>query len=277
MRKKYIIYNVTMAMLSIVVAIILVIQLNTKLSDTMDKFFASIDFIIWLIFVFDYFIRWYKSRNKRKFIKKNIIDLISIIPINTIFTIFRALNLIKIGKIARMGRSIKILKILTVSGRLKRNFDEFIKTNNFNYTLSIAVSIIFVGSIIMSTVENISLGDAIWWSIVTVTTVGYGDISPVTPMGRIVASILMLMGIGFISSLTSTLSTYFIKRDQKRHEKINEILKPIDLKELSNTSSNINDDYKKLVVGYSIEKLKNFDSLSKEDLKKIFDNLSLLK
>ena len=71
MRKKYIIYNLTMAMLSIVVAIILVIQLNTKLSDTMDKFFASIDFTIWLIFVFDYFIRWYKSRNKRKFIKKN--------------------------------------------------------------------------------------------------------------------------------------------------------------------------------------------------------------
>ena len=48
----------------------------------------------------------------------------------------------------------------------------------------------------MSTVENISLGDAIWWSIVTVTTVGYGDISQVTPMGRIVASILMLWELG---------------------------------------------------------------------------------
>ena len=129
----------------------------------------------------------------------------------------------------------------------------------------------------MSMVENISLGDAIWWSIVTVTTVGYGDISPVTPMGRIVASILMIMGIGFISSLTSTLSTYFIKRDQKRHEKINEIIKTIDLKELNNTSNNINEAYKRIVVEYSIEKLKSFDSLSKEELKKIFDNLSLLK
>ena len=277
MRKKYIIYNLTMAMLSIVVAIILIIQLNTKLNNTINKFLTTIDFIIWLIFVFDYFIRLYKSKNKRKFIKKNIIDLLSIIPINTIFTVFRALNLIKIGKVTRLGKSIKVLKILTVSGRLKRNFDEFIKTNNFNYTLSIAVSIVFIGSVIMSMVENISLGDAIWWSIVTVTTVGYGDISPVTPMGRIVASILMIMGIGFISSLTSTLSTYFIKRDQKRHEKINQIVKPIDLKELNNTSSNTNDDYKRIVVGYSIEKLKNFDSLSKEELKKIFDNLSLLK
>lgn len=281
MRKKYIAYNLIMALLSVSVAIILVIQLNAKLSYGMSRLLTGIDYIIWFIFVGDYFIRLYKSRNKKKFIKKNIIDLVSIIPFNTIFMVFRALKILRVGKVTRIGEVAKVLRILTVSGRIKRNFDEFITTNNFNYTLGIALVIIIGGSVIMSIVEKISLGDAIWWSIVTVTTVGYGDISPQTPMGRVVATLLMIMGIGFISSLTSTLSTYFIKKEEKRHKKTNEIIlnltTPIDLKEEKNIQNYSNDEYKKIIVGYSIEKLKKFDDLSKEDLKKIFDNLKLLK
>ena len=59
-------------------------------------------------------------------------------------------------------------------------------------------------------------GDALWWSIVTVSTVGYGDISVVTRGGRIVACILMITGVGFLSMLTSTMSTFFFNRHTKR-------------------------------------------------------------
>lgn len=306
MRKKYITYNIIMALLSIAVAIILIIQLNIKLSYGIAKLLEVIDFTIWLIFVVDYFTRLYKSRNRKKFIKKNIIDLVSIIPFNALFMVFRALNIIRIGKIARIGEVAKVLRILTVSGRIKRNFDEFIKTNNFNYTLSIAVIIIFIGSLIMSIVEKISLGDALWWSIVTVTTVGYGDISPITPLGRIVASILMIMGIGFLGSLTSTLSTYFIKKEKlkyqemlKENEELQEEKEKEDIIEILEGEQTIDNDdnkkdnninieipeninkneveYKNSVVKEIINRLEKFDQITEEELKTMFKVLMSLK
>lgn len=56
--------------------------------------------------------------------------------------------------------------------------------------------------------------DALWWSFVTVTTVGYGDISPVSSFGRVIAGLLMAFGIGFIGMLTGTIATFFIKKTE---------------------------------------------------------------
>jgi len=59
--------------------------------------------------------------------------------------------------------------------------------------------------------KNLGFFDALWWSVVTVTTVGYGDISPVTVGGRIVGVLLMFLGIGFIGILTATLASLFVE------------------------------------------------------------------
>ncbi|MBA4495672.1 potassium channel family protein [Paenactinomyces guangxiensis] len=53
--------------------------------------------------------------------------------------------------------------------------------------------------------------DAVWWAVVTTTTVGYGDISPVTLGGRVIATILMFTGIGLIGSVTASVATHFIE------------------------------------------------------------------
>jgi voltage-gated potassium channel len=55
-----------------------------------------------------------------------------------------------------------------------------------------------------------SFPDAAWWSVVTTTTVGYGDLSPENPLARVVAVVLMLVGIGTIGMLTGSIATYFI-------------------------------------------------------------------
>ena len=78
------------------------------------------------------------------------------------------------------------------------------------------------------------LGDGIWWALVTITTVGYGDITPVTTLGRIVASSLMLLGLGLIATITAIVSAKFIQNFVDHHtnddvlEKLEELQLELD-------------------------------------------------
>ena len=253
-------YNFIMAFHSLIVAIILLLELILDLPQTVISILDMVDFSIWLIFVFDYFYRLIKSRNKRKFVKRHIVDLISIIPVYSVFRIFRALNILKLARLSRISQLSKIVRIFTISEKSKKNFESFITTNNFNYTIGIAIIIVLVGAVSMSIAENIKLRESLWWSIVTVTTVGYGDIYPVTTLGRIIATVLMILGIGFIGSLTSTLSTYFIKREKEK-----------------NKESNSNKSYNELLIKYIITRLEEFEKISEEDINQICKILIVLK
>ena len=62
-----------------------------------------------------------------------------------------------------------------------------------------------------------NLGDGVWWALVTITTVGYGDITPVTTLGRVVASSLMLLGLGLIATITAIVSAKFIQNFVDHH------------------------------------------------------------
>lgn len=62
--------------------------------------------------------------------------------------------------------------------------------------------------------EKVDFATALWWSITTATTVGYGDISPTTSMGKLAAVMVMIIGIGFIGMLTSSISNFFISNDE---------------------------------------------------------------
>ena len=72
-----------------------------------------------------------------------------------------------------------------------------------------------------------NLGDGIWWALVTITTVGYGDITPVTTLGRVVAGSLMLLGLGLIATITAIVSAKFIQNFVDHHTN-DDVLEKLD-------------------------------------------------
>ncbi|MBD3183624.1 hypothetical protein GF312_15140 [Candidatus Poribacteria bacterium] len=94
----------------------------------------------------------------------------------------------------------------------------FLRKENLGRLMVVTFGILVVGTVGMALFErgandNLnSISDAVWWSFVTVTTVGYGDISPVTIGGRIVAVVVMIFGIGFLGMFTATIASIFVER-----------------------------------------------------------------
>tara|TARA_B100001029_G_scaffold79107_1_gene64834 strand:+ start:412 stop:810 length:399 start_codon:yes stop_codon:yes gene_type:complete len=95
--------------------------------------------------------------------------------------------------------------------------------------------IVLFGFIFFITEPDVkSFSDGLWWALVTITTVGYGDITPMTSIGRLVASALMFLGLGLIASLTAVISVKFIQNFVDHHtnddvlEKLEDMQKDID-------------------------------------------------
>lgn len=91
----------------------------------------------------------------------------------------------------------------------------FIKQENIDRIALILALLITLSSTVIAQVESISLVDSLWWSIVTLTTVGYGDIAPSTATGRIIAVVNMFVGIGLLAALSAALASALIEHKRK--------------------------------------------------------------
>ncbi|MBM7870125.1 voltage-gated potassium channel [Clostridium pascui] len=246
-------YEVIMTILTIIAIVIVVLNYFTQQKSYEVYVFNIIDTVILVVFALDYFIRLILSQNKLHFFKNNIIDLISIIPFNYLFQTARILRIIKFIKLSKLTKLTSLFRALVLIRKFKKNMDKFLQTNNFNYVLWISIFTVIIGALGFSIIENKSFLDGLWWSFVTVTTVGYGDMSPKTGGGKVLASIIMLIGIGVIGMLTGTISTFFIN------------------KKVSSKSLKVN----------TIESIKrsldDFDNLSNEDIDNIYKLLKSLK
>ena len=85
-----------------------------------------------------------------------------------------------------------------------------IRKSRLNFLLVISTIFIVIGAVLISLVEGMPLGDALWWSFVTFTTVGYGDVLLKTQLGRTIAVLLMIIGIGIIGVITTSLTLSLI-------------------------------------------------------------------
>jgi voltage-gated potassium channel len=138
---------------------------------------------------------------------------------------FRAVRLLRLLRFVRAG---------AVAAIGLREAGEAFRHRKFQYVALTTLVVVGLGAICIFAVENghnnniHSIGDAFWWSIVTVTTVGYGDVSPVTTEGRVIAVVLMIVGIGFLGMFTATITSFFLEPAKEEASAIEKRLERIE-------------------------------------------------
>ena len=222
-QKLHLTYELTMAALALVVAVVLFIEYTRDLTEDQAALLTTIDWSILAIFAVDYFYRLAKAQNKWQFFKYNIFDLIAIIPFDKAFRIARLVRLVRLvrfSRTTRLTRVLRLTRLIRITIFLRKagvNLRGVFRTNGLIYIVIVTVAIVFGGAFgIMLTEPGMDdFGDAIWWSLVTTTTVGYGDISPESNGGRVIAGTLMIVGIGFLGMVTGSVATYFVDKLSK--------------------------------------------------------------
>jgi voltage-gated potassium channel len=159
---------------------------------------AVIETVAWVLFVIDYFARLMLAEDHRRWFVRHLLDLaIVALPV------LRPLRLLRL---AVLIRAVQGVVGTAVRGRVAV------------YTASGAVLLGYVASLAMLDAERghnpqfKTFPDAVWWSISTLSTIGYGDKVPITVSGRCIAFVLMLGALGFAGSITATLASWIVER-----------------------------------------------------------------
>lgn len=199
--------------------LVIILSLTGLIFKTDYLFLKHIDYFTTSIFIIDYCLRWLTANYKLKkgfksfllypFTWWAIIDLVSIIPsfniLSRSFKMFRAL------RITRLLRSFRILKIFKISKSIQLLTSVLKREKNALISFAIlALGYIFITSLLIFNIEPETFKtffDAIYWATISLTTVGYGDISAVTVMGKIITMISSLFGIALIAMPASIITT----------------------------------------------------------------------
>jgi voltage-gated potassium channel len=119
-------------------------------------------------------------------------------------------------RLLRLARLLRLLRLGVLLSRAIQAERSFSNRDVFRFAALITLLVVVIGGAAESLAETgefPSLWDGVWWSVETVTTVGYGDLVPHTVEGRIIAMIAMVVGIGFVSVLTAAVASRFVRTD----------------------------------------------------------------
>jgi voltage-gated potassium channel len=199
-----------------------------SVQEVRTSFGETLRFIEWLftaIFTIEYFARVFTVLNRRKYIFSffGIIDLLSILP-NYLALFYVGAHSLMVIRSIRLLRIFRILKLPRYMGE-GQNLVLALKASQHKITIfifTVLTAVIIFGTImfLVEGPENgfTSIPKSIYWAIVTMTTVGYGDMSPHTPLGQTIASVIMIMGYGIIAVPTGIVSAEMVQL--KGREKI---------------------------------------------------------
>jgi voltage-gated potassium channel len=159
----------------------------------------AVDWAIWGLFVVDYVVRLCLADNRWHWFLRHLLDF-AIVTLPLL-------------------RPLRLLRLLVLIEMLQKAIGDAFRGRIVVYTVSGVVLLIYTSSLAVFDKERYlhgatinSFGKALWWSITTVTTVGYGDVYPVTNTGRVIAVLLMIGGISLVGVVTAALASWIIDR-----------------------------------------------------------------
>jgi len=188
--------------LSFVMIPLLVGPFFWELSTKEEALFMALDTFIWAIFAIDLIIKVSISPKRLAYLKRHWLEvLVVVVPF------FRPLRIVRVflfGSRAWVGAR---------------------RLVNIDFLFVYGIGLVIIAATVVASVEGgentsiRSFPDALWWAVVTITTVGYGDMVPLTVVGRAVAFILMLGGIAFFSGVTANLASFLVKGGSETDKK----------------------------------------------------------
>ncbi|AXY73616.1 ion transporter [Paraflavitalea soli] len=204
--------NLLIIVLSVYVLLALMFDTFLKLPPEVSRVLLITDNIICGVFLVDFLRRFFQADNKLRFMRWGWIDLVSSIPMLDFMRVGRAFRLIRLFRILRAFRSTKLL----VQHIFKRRTRGTLTAASIIAVLMVIFSSIAILQVETDANSNIKTAeDAIWWAYTTITTVGYGDRFPVTSEGRIIAMVLMTVGVGLFGTFTAWLASWFVGENKK--------------------------------------------------------------
>ena len=165
---------------------------------------VAADWCVWTIFVIEYGVLLMLAPDRKRYIAGN--------WLNAGIIILSFPQLPAVMGFVRLARLTRILRLFLVAAKGLRTMKLMVSQKSFLYVLSVTAFLVLVAAQLFHMLEPIPGGfaDGLWWAVVTTTTVGYGDITPETAGGRLVAVMLMLAGTALIATIAASISAYFI-------------------------------------------------------------------
>jgi voltage-gated potassium channel len=181
--------------------------------------FTLTDWALWSIFVVDYAACLAAASDRRHYVAQDWLGLLVVVVsfpvLPAAFALVRA---------SRLVRFIRVTRLIGISTRALSAIKATLGRRGVLYVAGVLLLLIAVAGALMSIVEPQTVkGDfwnGMWWAVVTSTTVGYGDIAPVTLLGRLISIALMVAGIGLMATLTASVAAYFVNEGQSEHDEV---------------------------------------------------------
>ncbi len=219
-------FDISLLVLIAISILIVMLESVKSLDAQFHNIFWGIEWVLTILFTLEYILRLYSTDRKWEYATSfyGIIDLLSLIP--TYLTLFalpihylttiRALRLLRIFRILKMSQFL-------IEGNMLWEALHASRKKITVFIVTILTMTIVLGSV-MYIIESdesgfTSIPVSIYWAIVTLTTVGYGDISPVTPLGQFIAALVMILGYGVIAVPTGIVSAEMVHADKDHRDK----------------------------------------------------------